>query len=158
MEETLRQLGELLRDSVPTIILFLIVYVGYRVIVHRPMMRVLAERYDKTQGAVEKARADVAAAEAKTAEYEQRLREARIAVIRAQEERLHKAASARGEVLNQAREQAAAQVATAKASLEKDIQTAKASLQNDAERLASEVIATVLRPAGVAPTTVGGGR
>ena len=158
MEETLRQLGELLRDSVPTIILFLVVYIGYRVIVHKPMMRVLAERYDKTQGAVEKARADVAAAEAKTAEYEQRLRDARLAVIRAQEARLHQVQQARAEVLNQAREQASATVAEARAGLDKDIQAAKTSLQGDAERLSNEVIATVLRPAGVTPSTVGGAR
>jgi F-type H+-transporting ATPase subunit b len=156
MDETLRQLGELLLQSIPTIIIFVMVYLAYRVIVHRPLMRVLEERYEKTQGAIEKARADVAAAEAKTAEYEQRLREARLSVIRAQEERLHVAASARTEILNQAREQAATKVAQAKAALEKDVETAKATLQGDAERLANEVISTVLRPAGAVPA--GGAR
>lgn len=157
MDETLQQLGELLLESIPTIFFFLTVYVGYRIIVHKPLLRVLRERYDKTQGAIEKARADVAAAEAKTAEYEQRLREAKIAVFRAMEARLSVAANARAEILNQSREQASAKLAEAKAAIEQDIQSAKGSLQADAERLAKEVIATVLRPA-MARTPAGGAK
>ena len=67
MDETLRQLGELLLRSIPTIICFLVVYIGYRVLVYKPLTQMLAERHARTQGAIEKARADVAAAEAQTA-------------------------------------------------------------------------------------------
>ena len=67
MDETLRQLGELLLGSVPTIIMMVLVYAIYSVLVHKPLTRVLAERRAKTEGAIEKARADVAAAEASTA-------------------------------------------------------------------------------------------
>ena len=77
MDETLRQLGELLLGSVPTVILLTLLYVLYTAIVHKPLRRVLGERRSKTEGAVEKSRADIAAAEARTTEYEQRLREAR---------------------------------------------------------------------------------
>src|SRR6185369_16916258 len=156
MDETLRQLGELLLRSFPTLFLFLVVYVGYRIIVHKPLMRVLEERYAKTQGAVEKARADVAAAEAKTAEYEQRLREAKLSVFKAVEARRAVAMNARSEVLNAAREQASAKIGQAKAAMEADVQVAKNSLQSDVERLASQVIATVLRPAGAVGSPVGG--
>jgi F-type H+-transporting ATPase subunit b len=158
MDETLRQLGELLLRSIPTIILFLVVYFGYRVIVHKPLLRVLEERYAKTQGAVEKARADIASAEAKTAEYEQRVRESRMAIIRAQEERLAKAMAVRNGVLNHAREQGAARIAEAKAAIDRDVQTAKGALQGDSEKLAQEVIATVLRPVALAQSPAGGGR
>lgn len=152
MDETLRQLGELLLRSIPTIVLFLVVYFGYRIIVHKPLVRVLDERYAKTQGAVERARVDVAAAEAKTAEYEQRLREAKMAMFKGLEGRRALALNARTEILNQAREQASAKVAEARKAIEVDMQAAKGALQGDSERLASEVIATVLRPvATVAP-------
>jgi len=77
MEQTLRQLGELLLGSVPTVILLTLLYVLYTLLVHRPLTAVLAERRSRTEGAMEKARADIAAAAARTAEYEQRLREAR---------------------------------------------------------------------------------
>jgi F-type H+-transporting ATPase subunit b len=150
MDETLRQLGELLLRSIPTIIFFLVVYFGYRIIVHKPLMSVLEERYSRTQGAIEKARADVAAAEAKTSEYEQRLREAKVAVFKTQEARRQLAMNARTEILNQARDQASLKVAEARKGIERDMEVAKAGLQGEVERLATEVIATVLRPVAMA--------
>src|SRR3954464_12435731 len=99
MDETLRQLGELLLQSIPTIVCLLVVYLGYWALVHKPLMRVLAERHSRTQGAIEKARADVAAAEAKTAAYEQQLREAKLSVLRAQEARRQKALQIRNDLL-----------------------------------------------------------
>ena len=158
MDETLRQLGELLLHSIPTIVLFLVVYAGYRFLVHKPMLRMLDERHARTQGAMEKARADIAAAEAKTAAYEQQLREARVGVFKAMEARRQSALNARNEILNQAREQAATKVAEARQGIESDIEAAKVGLQDDAERLAGEVIATVLRPAALAQSPAGGGR
>ena len=157
MDETLRQLGELLLHSVPTIILFLVVYAGYRVIVHKPLVHVLEERHARTKGAVERARADVAAAEAKTAAYEQHLREARVAVFKAIEARRQKALEIRTEILNEARGQASARIAAAKSEIERDVELAKSGLQGEAERLASEVIATILRPA-LAQSPAGGAR
>jgi F-type H+-transporting ATPase subunit b len=156
MDETLRQLGELLLRSIPTIFLFLVVYLGYRIIVHKPLVRVLEERYQRTQGAVEKARADISAAEARTLEYEQRLRESKLAIIRAREERLAKAVAVRNDILNRAREQAAVKVAEARAALGLDVETAKSGLQVDAEKLSQEVIATILRPVALAQFPVGG--
>src|SRR5580658_8782406 len=99
MDQTLRQLGELLLGAVPTVILLALLYALYTVIVHKPLARVLAERRSRTEGAVEKSRADIAAAEARTAEYEQRLREARATVFRAQEARRQAALLARAHAL-----------------------------------------------------------
>ncbi|MFZ1159551.1 MAG: hypothetical protein WAO10_17330, partial [Candidatus Sulfotelmatobacter sp.] len=70
MDQTLHQLGELLLGAVPTVILLTLLYALYTSIVHKPLQRVLEERRSKTEGAVEKSRADIAAAEARTAEYE----------------------------------------------------------------------------------------
>src|SRR6202030_4366362 len=69
MDETLRQIGELLLGSIPTIIFFLLLYGLYVALVYKPMGKILAERRARTEGAIEKARADVATAEARTAEY-----------------------------------------------------------------------------------------
>src|SRR6202167_2292140 len=117
MDETLRQLGGLLLGSVPTIILMALLYFFYTVIVHKPMRRVLDERRSKTEGAIEKSRADIAAAEARTAEYEQRLREARAAVFRVQKTRRKAALNARTAALNEARSKAQAQVQSGKAGI-----------------------------------------
>jgi F-type H+-transporting ATPase subunit b len=150
MDETLRQLGELLLGSVPTVILVAILYVLYKAIVHNPLQRVLAERHSKTEGAVEKSRADIAAAEARTTEYEQRLREARAAVFRAQETRRQAALQARANAVHESRTKAQAQVEAAKKDIEADRVTAERGLAAEAAALAQEIIRRVLQPAGAA--------
>jgi F-type H+-transporting ATPase subunit b len=148
MDQTLQQLGELLLGSVPTVILLALLYALYTTIVHKPLQRVLEERRSKTEGAVEKSRADIAAAEARTAEYEQRLREARAAVFRAQEARRQSVLQARTNTINQARSRAQAQVQAAKQDIENDRIAAEKGLQGEAASLAQEIARRVLQPAG----------
>jgi F-type H+-transporting ATPase subunit b len=148
MDETLRQLGELLLGSIPTVILLTLLYVLFTAIVHRPLRRVLADRRSKTEGAVEKSRADIAAAEARTAEYEQRLREARATVFRAQEARRQAALQTRASAVAEARGKAQVQVQAAKRDIEKDREAAQAALQGEASSLAQEIVRRVLQPAG----------
>ncbi|MGD1024938.1 MAG: hypothetical protein ABR880_19295 [Candidatus Sulfotelmatobacter sp.] len=150
MDETLRQLGGLLLGSVPTIILLALLYALYTTIVHKPLRRVLEERRSKTEGAVEKSRADIAAAEARTSEYEQSLREARAALFRAQEARRKAALDARAAAMHEARIQAQAQVQAAKSDIEKDREAAQAGLQGQVQALATEIMRRVLQPAGAA--------
>ena len=149
MDETLRQVGGLLLGSVPTIVLFLILYTAYRAIVHNRLMQVLGERRARTEGAIEKARADVAAAESKTAEYEQHIREAKLALYKAQEQRRQQALEVRGKLIAEARSAGDAQVRAAKQALEQDAAAARAGLQKEAEALAAEVIRTILKPVSV---------
>jgi len=148
MDQTLRQLGELLLGAVPTVILLALLYPLYATIVHKPLQRVLAERRAKTEGAVEKSRADIAAAEARTSEYEQRLREARATLFRAQEARRKAALDARTAALNEARNKTHAQVEAARADIEKDREAAQEGLQGEAQTLATEIMRRVLEPAG----------
>src|SRR5580704_18014641 len=146
MQETLRQLGELLLGSVPTIIFLALLYVLYTFLVHRPLTAVLAERRSRTLGAMEKARADIAAAESRTARYEQRLREARQKVFKNQEARRQQATQSRNQSINEARTRAQDQVKQARTSIEADKQEAMSKLQSDAARLATEIVRVVLRP------------
>jgi F-type H+-transporting ATPase subunit b len=148
MDQTLHQLGELLLGAVPTVILLAILYALYTSIVHKPLQRVLEERRSKTEGTVEKSRADIAAAEARTAEYEQKLREARAAVFRAQEAKRQAALQARANAVAQARSRAQAQVQAAKTDIEKDRASAQEALHGEAAALAQEIVRRVLQPAG----------
>jgi F-type H+-transporting ATPase subunit b len=148
MDDTLQQLGELLLGSVPTVIMLAVLYALYTVIVHKPLQRVLAERRSKTEGAVEKSRADIAAAEARTTEYEQKLREARAAVFKAQEARRQAVMQARTNAVNESRTRAQAQVQAAKKDIESDRAGAEKALQADASALAQEIVRRVLQPAG----------
>jgi F-type H+-transporting ATPase subunit b len=155
MDETLRQLGELLLGSIPTIIMLVLLYAIYSVVVHKPLSRVLAERRAKTEGAVEKARADVAAAEASTAQYEQRLREARVALFKSQEVRRHAALQARSQAVVAARTKAQEQVKQAREAIEREKIAAQEGLQSESTRLATEIVRMVLRPV-TAGSPVGG--
>jgi len=153
-----QQLGELLLNAVPTIILFLSLYVAYRIIVHNPLMKVLAERHAKTAGAVAKAQADIAAAEARTAEYEQRMREARAGVFKSMEAQRKQLMDARAAGIAEAKAKAQAQVKAAKAEIEKEASVAKAGLQGQVEALAQEVINAVVNPSGKSGTAPAAGR
>ena len=155
MEKTLHQLGELLLGAVPTVILLATLYILYTFLVDRPLRAVLAERRNRTLGAMDKARADIAAAEARTSQYEQRLREARQQIFKSQEARRQQSTQARNQVVAEARTRALEQVNQARAALEEDKQQAMSILQSDAGRLATEIVRVVLRPMA-SPTPVGG--
>jgi len=148
MDETLQQLGKLLLGSVPTVIMLALLYALYTAIVHKPLRQVLEERHSKTEGAIEKSKADIAATEARTAEYEQSLREARAAVFRAQEARRQAAMQVRAKAVAEARNKAQAQVQAAKVAIEKDRAIAEQGLQAEAAALAREIVRRVLQPAG----------
>lgn len=158
MEETLRQLGSLVLGSIPTIVLFLLLFVAYRTLVHGPLERTLSERRDKTEGALERARADIAAAEAKTAEYEHALRDARLSVFRAQEERRQKALETRAKAIGEARERAETQVREAKAAIERETVESKSRLQAESERLATDIIESIFRQVRAVSPAGGGQR
>ena len=155
MDTTLKQLGELLLDAVPTVVLLLLLYAIYQNLVRKPLERVLKERRDRTEGAALKARSDVAAAEARTQEYEQKLREAKVAVFKAQEARRQQAQQMRAQALAEARAKAQEQIREARLAVEKDMEAARANLQTDAARLATDIIRTILKPAGAAPVAGG---
>ena len=155
MDQTLKQAGELLLGAIPTVILLLVLYACYDLLVKKPLRRVLEERRARTEGAVTKARADVAIAEAKMQEYEQRLREARIAIFKSLEARRRKAQQARADALTQARARAEQQVREARGAIEQDMAAARSGLQAETEKLATEIIRTILRPAGAA-SVIGG--
>jgi F-type H+-transporting ATPase subunit b len=147
MDLILKQLGELLLGSIPTMIFLLLRFGVYTFLVHRPLAVVLAERRSKTEGAVEKARADLSASEARAAEYEQRLREARLLVYKSQETRRVQAQQSRANVTAAARESAQKLVEEARAGIEKDKVAAQTALQAESANLATEIIRTVLQPA-----------
>lgn len=147
MDTTLRQLGELLLSSIPTIIFLLIIWVAYRLIVHKKLEQVLTKRHSLTEGAIQKAQQEIAAAEARTSEYEQRLRDARSAVYKTQEARRQQIMEKHNAALAHARAQAEEMLKHSRSALEKDVAAAKLMLQQQADSLAKEIIDSILKPA-----------
>jgi F-type H+-transporting ATPase subunit b len=158
MDETLRQLGELALGAIPTIILFVLIWILYRVIVHSALVRALSERRAKTVGASEKARTDVAAADRKTAEYEQKIREARLAVFRTQESRRQQVLEQKTMAIAEARAAADAMIASARTQIQKDTDIAKVRIESESSNLAKEIIRSILRAASEAKQPALGGR
>src|SRR6266568_1833426 len=85
--------------------------------------------------------------------YEQRLREARMALFKRQEERRRMALQARSAAVAEARAKAQAQVSQARAAIEQDKTAAQTALQAEAGRLATEIVRTVLQPVSAAVQT-----
>jgi len=153
----LDSLLNLFRGAIPTVILVLFTFAAYNFLIHRPLNRVLGERRERTAGALARAQADIAAAEAKAAEYERRLGEARQVVFKAQDARRKEIMQARDAALAEARQQAEKKLDQELAVLKSEKSEAMARLQVDIEKLAAEVIRTILRPVTTAPAS-GGGR
>src|SRR5258708_17186497 len=150
MQETLRQIGELLFNSIPTILCLLVVWTAYRFLVHSPLHQVLAKRHALTEGAVEQARKEIANAEARTAEYEQKLREARVQIFKTQESYSKRVMDERAKALAEARKQAEQMIKSARQTVQHEMEAAKAGLYIQADTLPHQVIQTLLRPgAGV---------
>ncbi|MGD0930006.1 MAG: hypothetical protein ABR902_05080 [Candidatus Korobacteraceae bacterium] len=155
MDTTLRQVGQLLLDAIPTVVLLLLLYVIYQNFLRKPMERVLAQRRERTEGAVAQARAEVATAESRTQEYEHKLREARLAIFKAQDARRQQAQQLRTQALAEARQRAQQQLKEAKVAIDQDMAEARTGLQAETQRLAADIIRTVLKPAGATPATGG---
>ena len=152
MQEILDQVVELLLGSIPTVILFIILVIAYQTLVQGPLSKTLALRRGKTSGAIEAANKAVAAAEAKTQDYADKLRHARAEVFKAREQRLQQWAAERETVVTEARKKAEQRVADAKVLLLNEAQTARTSLLASADQLAEQVVRAVM------PATAGGSR
>jgi F-type H+-transporting ATPase subunit b len=146
-----QQLGGLVLGSVPTMLLFLVTLAAYRLLVHTPLKKVLAERYARTQGAIEKAAAAIAAAEAKTAEYEERVRAARAGIFRDRHERLHKIHVESELALSEARSASQERVATAVIAIEESATAARLQMDSLLGELTSEVLRAVVPSGAVVP-------
>jgi len=144
--DTLQQLGELLLTSIPTVAFLLIIWFAYRKLVHKKLEHVLSERHERTEGAMQQAQAAIARAEARTAEYEQRLRGAQSEVYRTQEARRRLVMEKRDAALTEARRHAEAMVKQSRVQLERDVTEARSTLEHQADALAAKIIDSILRP------------
>ena len=151
MDLILNELGGLVLGSVPTMILFLLLVTAYGFLVRRPLDRVLAERRARTFGAVEQARGAIAAAEAETTVYEDKLRAAKAEIFAARDSKLKQWNQEREAALAQVRQSAQERVRGARHEIEQSAQEARLQLVRMSDELSSKILHAVL-PAGVRPT------
>ena len=139
-------------------VLLLALYGAYQMLVAGPLEKALEERYARTDGAFEQAKSDIAAADARSQEYEQGIRDARVAIFKALENRRQQALQARTVAAGEARKAAAARVQQEKAQIDQQMAAAKAGLAQESERLANEIIQAVLAQGGSSRPAAGGPR
>lgn len=144
VNELLRQLGELVLGSVPTMIIFLILVFAYRFVLYGPLVKTLAERRARTTGAVEAAQAAIAAADAKSQEYEAKLRAARAEIFHQREQRVQQWTAQKDTALASARLAAQERVAQARTGIDAEAASARAHIENAAGQLAAQVLQAVL--------------
>ena len=145
--EILNQLGGLMLGSVPTVILFILLVIAYNLLVQRPLQRTLSERRLRTSGAVEQARGAIAAAEAETAVFEDKLRAARAEILHAREAKLQQWQKDRAEVLATARVAAQEKVRAARQEIENSAVVARQQIEGATAQLSDSILRAVL-PAG----------
>lgn len=152
MDIIFQQLGNLLLGALPTAILFIVLVTAYQVLVQGPLTATLQARRARTEGAVEEAHKAIALAEAQTAAYAEKLRQARAAVFRSREQRVKQWNAERDAALEAARAAAQARVRAARSELEAEAETARGAIEASAADLAKQVVRAVL------PQAAGGTR
>jgi F-type H+-transporting ATPase subunit b len=144
MDEIVQQVGALLLGAIPTILLFIVLVAAYQILVQGPLNLTLAERRARTEGAVENAHKAIAKAEAKAAEYADKLRLARAEIFKMREQRAKQRNAEREAALDAARKAAGAKVNQAKAELGTETEHAQQAIQGSAGELANQVVRAVL--------------
>ena len=147
MDLIFHQLGGLVLGSVPTMILFVLLVAAYEALVRRPLDKTLEERRARTSGAVEQARGALAAAEAETTVYEDKLRTAKAALFADREQRLQRWSGEREAALNEVRRLAQERVKAAVGEIEESAGSARKQIEAMSAELSSRILRAVL-PAG----------
>jgi F-type H+-transporting ATPase subunit b len=153
MDKILNQLGGLVLGSVPTMVLFLLLLAAYAFLVRRPLDKILAERRARTSGAVEQARNAIAAAEAKTTLYEEKLREAKNKIFKARDEQLKQWNADRDAAVAQVRQAAQEQIKTARQEIERSASAARTQIEGTSSDLTAQILKAIL-PAGISASEV----
>jgi F-type H+-transporting ATPase subunit b len=144
IDQLLSQLGDLVLGSIPTIIIFVFLVIAYRFLLYKPLMRTLAERRERTLGAIEKAKAAVAAADAKSQEYEAKLRAARAEIFHRRELRLQEWTAQRDSAIAAARQTAHERIASARDAIESEAAEARHHIEGTVDQLAAQIMRAVL--------------
>jgi F-type H+-transporting ATPase subunit b len=140
----IQQLEALFIGAIPTVILFVVLVVAYQLLVQGPLTAVLKKRHELTEGAMEEAQKAIARAEARTAEYAEKLRQARVEANKVREQRVQQWSNERDAALDEARKAASAKLSQARAAVEAEAEAARQSLRGSSAELAAQVVRAVL--------------
>ena len=144
--EIVQQLGQLFLEAVPTIIIILLFYLVLKYTFFGPLMRVMAEREARTEGARREAEACQAAAKEKIRAYEDALRKARTAVYAEQDTARRAIMESRAAAAREARNRAMDRVKSQKDGIAREVAAARAQLEATSPQLAAEMVGRLFNP------------
>jgi F-type H+-transporting ATPase subunit b len=142
--EILHQIGELFLDAVPTVIIVLLFYVFLRWAFFNPILKAMAERSARIEGA----RAEAAAVEAEAKQeldaYNDAMRKARAKIFTEQEAARQAVLDERARLLQAMRNRVQDEVVAAKKKIAAEATAARAEIERQSPALAAEIARTVL--------------
>lgn len=144
MEATLYALGQILLRAVPTFFLVLLLYVYLRFVFFKPLARVLAKRYELTEGTRKSVAQSLDNAAHKAAEYEQSLRAARNEIYREHEQMRRQWRDEQAARIAEARKRAEELLREARADLARQVEQARLGLEGQVRELATRITEQVL--------------
>ena len=142
--DTLHALAEILLKSTVTIVLLIILHFYLKAVLFGPLDRVMQKRRELTEGARKLAEDSLAAATRKADEYEAKLRDARAAVYKQQEEIRKRWLDEQAQQAAEARTRSESTVKMAREAIAQDAAEARKSLQDTSAAVADRIVATVL--------------
>jgi F-type H+-transporting ATPase subunit b len=145
MQEIGHQLGGLFLQAAPIVLILLVFYVLMRVLFFKPLLKVMAEREARTEGARKAAEAAQAAAANKIKQYQTALKQALGHVYAEQEAARQKLLDERAAILKDARNKASLEVAAAKEHIAKELMAAIKEIEATVGQLAAEIARRVLQ-------------
>ena len=151
--EILHQLGELFLEAVPTIVIVLLFYAFMRWAFFGPIQKAMAERAARIEGARAEAASVEAAAKQELDTYHEALRKARAEIYTEQEAARQAALDERAKLLKVMRSRSQEDVAAAKKRIAADVATARAEIERQAPALANQIARMILNK----PSSLRGG-
>jgi len=147
--EIVHQLGKLFLGAVPTIIIVLLFYFFMRWAFFGPVMRAMAERGRRIEGARAEAAAAEAGAKQELDSYHAELRKARTEIYSEQESARQEALDNRAKLLKAMRMRTQEDVNAAKKRIAAELEAARAEVERATPELAGRIAQAILKnPAG----------
>jgi len=149
----LHQLGELFLEALPTVFIVLIFVIFLRWAFFRPILKAMAERDARIEGARTEAAGIEARARQELDAYRDALRKARAQIYVEQEASRQAALDSRAQLLKAMRGRALEDVAAAKKRIAAEVAVARAQIELETPTLANNIARMILER----PSSLGGG-
>jgi F0F1-type ATP synthase membrane subunit b/b' len=140
----LHDLGRIVLYGLPTSFLVILLCIYLKVMYFKPFQKMLAERYEATEGARKAAEESLNRANAKAAEFDAALQKARQEIYAEQEQYLKKLHDQQAAEAESARRASEERISQAREQLAAEAAAARASLSSQSDMLASQIADAIL--------------